>query len=63
MYKIEISKTRKGTYGQEYMCKFMKDGKIQYKVVCFARDLKDIKKAYTKAFEKATVIRKYLKKK
>jgi len=59
---IKVYSPTKRAYGNEYPVSFIKNGKVLFKTVVFGLDLKDIKRAYTKEFESAKVIRTYLKK-
>lgn len=58
---IVINKLAKRAYGQEYEAEFYRNGAKVYKLICFAEDLRYIRHAYTKDFEKAQVIKSWLK--
>lgn len=60
---IKISKAGKRIYGQEYKADFYRNGVLVNTLVCFGSDLKSIRYWYTKDFDKAEVIRTWLKKK
>ena len=58
---IVISRKKSLLFGTEYRAVFYKDGKNVYQNTFQQEDLKYIKKAYTKDFERATVLKDWLK--
>lgn len=61
MLEIRVSKYKKGTFGQEYTIEYIKDGRVLRKTTALQSSTVWLKNSFTKEFEKAKVIKTWLK--